>query len=395
MILPDYNGNSIVNLMSSILKATNAESHYNPLKNLDIQKLSERENIVLIVLDGLGYKYLTEKGQDSVFYKHLKSRMTSVFPSTTASAITTFASGVATMEHAITGWFMYFRELGTASVVLPFTPRFNNRSFGKSKINPTEIFDFPSIFDSIQRDSYVITKKFIKNSEFNQYSLKNAKCKGYNSLKGFIHLISKVIKSGKNKKYIYAYWPDFDKISHHFGVKSDKTMNHFQVLNQAIIKLMKKLKGTDTILIITADHGLIDSEPEKMLNMKDHPILKDTLSLPLCGEPRVPYCYVKPSKVATFENYIKNELFYACELFTSEEMINKSFFGTAYENPKLKDRIGDYILLMKENYVFHEWVLGERPFSFIGYHGNTTEDEMYVPLIIIDDKEESNSNAAF
>ena len=77
-------------------------------------------------------------------------------------------------------------------------------------------------------------------------------------------------------------------------------------------------------------------------------------------------------------------MFHICELHKSEHLIEKGYFGLYDENPKLRDRIGDYILLMKENYVLHDWVLGEKEFQFTGYHGNLTPEEMYVPFIKLD-----------
>jgi len=79
--------------MASIKKAFGGKSAYEPLKNFDIS--SVYKNIVLIVIDGLGYEYLIKHGKDSFLYKNLKGKMTSVFPATTASAMTTYSTGLA------------------------------------------------------------------------------------------------------------------------------------------------------------------------------------------------------------------------------------------------------------------------------------------------------------
>lgn len=384
MVLPDYNGRSIVNLVSTIQIACGSQPVYPKLKNLHPDILAEKRNIVLIVLDGLGYEYLTDYGKDSIFNQYLDTRLTSVFPSTTASAITTFSSGVAPLEHAITGWFMYFKEVGAASLVLPFCPRFSGISYQMNDIKAEKIFDFPSIFPDLKREKYVVTVKYIKDSPYNNYSLKETERFGYTKLNGFTNAIIKTVKKNKNKKFIYAYWSEFDKNSHQYGISSEETFKHFKLLEKSISNLIKRLKGTDTICLITADHGLIDTIPERILNTSFFPELKDMLILPLCGEPRVPYCYVKASRKNDFQNFVESNLKDVCDLHASEDLIKKGFFGIDKENPKLRDRVGDFILLMKENYVLHDWLEGEKPFKFIGYHGNLTPEEMYVPLIKID-----------
>jgi len=85
---PEYQSNSIVNLMSSILNAFNCENNYAPLSGFDID-LNKYQHIVCMVVDGLGYNFL-KKHNNSFLYQHLKQRITSVFPTTTASAVTAF-----------------------------------------------------------------------------------------------------------------------------------------------------------------------------------------------------------------------------------------------------------------------------------------------------------------
>ena len=63
MYLPNYDNGSIVNLMSSISQGLGAESLYQPLPALSPAELSASRNIVLIVIDGLGYEYLMKRGK--------------------------------------------------------------------------------------------------------------------------------------------------------------------------------------------------------------------------------------------------------------------------------------------------------------------------------------------
>jgi hypothetical protein len=51
-------------------------------------------------------------------------------------------------------------------------------------------------------------------------------------------------------------------------------------------------------------------------------------------------------------------------------------------NKKLFDRVGDYILVMKENYILKDVLLGEHENKNIGHHGGVSKEEMYVPLIV-------------
>ena len=99
MHLPNYKDGSIVNLMGSIMHAFGERSMYGSLRGLDVDTLCRSNSIVLLVLDGLGYEYLQEQDADCFLRTHLHQKITSVFPSTTATGITTFLTGLAPQQH--------------------------------------------------------------------------------------------------------------------------------------------------------------------------------------------------------------------------------------------------------------------------------------------------------
>jgi hypothetical protein len=70
-------------------------------------------------------------------------------------------------------------------------------------------------------------------------------------------------------------------------------------------------------------------------------------------------------------------------LYKSEDLIKENYFGLYEPNPKLRDRVGDYTLIMKDNYIMKDLVLGEDRRIFIGNHGGLSDEELYVPLIVI------------
>ena len=383
MVLPNYNDGSIVNLMSSISKALGSKSKYKPLKSLDSKGLTNSKNIVLIIIDGLGYEWLLKYGRESTFNKNIKNKITSIFPSTTATCVTTFATGLAPQQHAITGWFMHLKELGVVSAILPFIPRSGGLPFSQTKIDPRKIFNQKSITEKIKVKSYLVTNKEIIKSDYTIATSKNAKRIHYNSLTGFFKAIKQPIFLNNKRKFIYAYWPDFDTLCHKHGTKSKKVISHFKKLDKKLNSFLKSINKTNTTVIITADHGLINGEDSKIIELKKHPKLAETLILPLCGEPRVAYCYVRPSKVKQFEKYIKENFKDKCYMYKSEKLIKKNYFGLFKPNKDLFDRIGDYTLIMKENYIIKDLILGEEKHKHIGHHGGISKEEMFVPLIII------------
>jgi len=383
--MPDYNGGSIVNLMSSIAKSFGTRTSYPSLKILPPEKLKDKKNIALLVIDGMGYEYLKKKEKMTILNDYLVGSMTSVFLPTTAAAITTFLTGVAPQQHAFTGWFMLLKEVGVVSTILPFSPRIGGLPFSAYDVKMSDILKQKAFTSKIKADNFSINNKKIAYSDFSKEMSKNSKILPYKTLNGFFMQIKKAIKSSNKKKYIYAYWPELDSLNHEHGVEHKKGEKHFKEIDKGLRSFIKSLKGTNTLLIITADHGFVNTPIERIIWLEKHPKMKECLTLPLCGEGRVAYCYVHPEKTEQFEKYVKNKLKDYCYLFKSRELIKKNYFGLKKPNPRLFDRVGDYVLVFKENYIIKDKIgKNNRKKPNVGHHGGVSKEEMIVPLILID-----------
>jgi len=375
-MLPNYHDGSIVNLMSSIAQSFGVKTQYNSLKILPPEKL--KKNVLLIVIDGLGYNYLISKNSSLP----ILGSMTSVFPSTTGAAITSFYTGVPVQQHASPGWFVFLKEIGIVSIILRFSPRAEGPIFSESGLKIEKILNQDSFTSKLKVKSFAIAGKKIVNSDFSKLMTKKAKRLSYKNLNGFFKQINNALNSTNSRKYIFAYWPKFDSLSHKHGIESKQSENHFKILEKRLNALIKKLKN-DTTLIITSDHGFISAEEEHVIKLEDHPKLKECLTMPFCGDSRVIYCYVHPSKTKQFEDYLKHNLSKYCDFYKSQELIDKNYFGLFEPNPKLFDRVGDYVLICKENYIIKDLLENEERDDNIGHHSGISEDEMLVPLIVV------------
>jgi predicted AlkP superfamily pyrophosphatase or phosphodiesterase len=382
MHLPNYKDGSIVNLMSSILNAYGVKSMYRPLSSQDIEGLQRSTNIVLLVIDGLGYEYLQHRGAGTSLEKCLSARITSVFPSTTATGITTFVTGTAPAQHAITGWFMLLKEIGCVVRILPFEARYGGHPLNMLNITPDLFLAGETVFERVKADSYYVTPSFLHESAYTKTTSRGAQIIYYDSLHDCLTKIAGVL-SGKNRKYIYAYWAEFDSICHAYGTESMQAQTHLKDLDHAIARFVDSIAGSNTILLITSDHGLVDTKARDCISLNEHPELVQTLALPLCGEPRVAYCYVHPSKARKFREYVTTKMSRYCTLHSSHDLIKKHFFGLHEPNERLFDRIGDYVLIMKMDYVIRDFMPGENEHFLNANHGGVSSKEMYVPFINI------------
>ncbi|MDA3837837.1 MAG: alkaline phosphatase family protein [Candidatus Delongbacteria bacterium] len=378
---PDYNGGSIVNLMSTISGCFNIKSKYPELRDLSSKDLKKYDNIVTLVIDGLGYDFVN-KTKDNLIKDNVISKITSVFPTTTAACITSFATGLAPMNHGITGWFMKvkkYRKVFPSTILL-----FNNRRTGKLLtdygITPKDIFVGNRLSKRIN-DITVIHPEAINDSAYSNYMLEGATKLTYKDLEDYFSVTAQAVKrKSKSQKYIYSYLPDFDGYFHELGGKSKELKDLHSKINSELENLLKNIKGTNTLVLITADHGLRDTELDSRFNMNDYPEIVDLLNFPLCGEPRAAYCYVKRGKKEEFEKLVKDRLGHAFDIVKSEKMIKEGYFGLYEPTPAFKYRVGDYILLAKKNYIIKDFLPNEKVKYHMADHGGLSEDELFVPL---------------
>jgi len=385
MIKPDYYGGSIVNLMSSIIMGLGEVSnHHPPLDEFPANAPSSARNVVLLVIDGLGFQYLTEAGSRSTLNHHLRGKLTSVFPSTTATAITTFMTGLAPQQHGLTGWFTYFHELGSIITVLPFRPRFGGASLSELNIDVQALYGHVPIFDLIDRNCFIVTPDSIAFSDYSLAHRGKAQIRPYETLSECFKYTHDIIYSNQQKKYIYTYWPMFDGMAHEKGVNSQEVSRHFEDIDHAFARFIKDIKGSDTLVIVTADHGIIDSGPDYCIELEDHPELQDILTMPLTGERRMAYCYVEANRHAEFKEYVQTNFAEDMNIMDSKQLIEQHYFGLGTPHPQLHHRVGDFTLSMNRNMTIMDTVPGERRFYHIGTHGGLSEQEMYVPLILVE-----------
>ena len=380
-LLPDYAGGGLVNLMQSIATACGSnDRRYPPLAALGAGTLSGARNILLLLVDGLGLRTLTRHPASLHLQRHLVGSLTSVFPSTTASAITTVMSGLAPAQHGLTGWHMHLEEVDQTLAILPLTPRQEAPRVPPEQL-PPRLFSHASLFETLTRECWVVAPRTIAASPFNAWHSRGARLAAYATLPEMYSCLAELLLETASPRYIYAYYPELDSLSHHYGSDSRQAQRALAEVDAGFAQLLRNVRGSNSWLVVTADHGFIDSPPRRVITLDDHPLLAALLQRPLCGERRVAYCYVAGKDRPAFEAYVRRHLARAVHLHASAHLVAAGWFGPPPWHPRLHSRIGDYTLLMKDNWTIKDWLPGERHFAMLGVHGGISASEMRIPLI--------------
>ena len=374
-MLPNYKDGSLVNLMASITRACGGTPLHAPLRGFPD---AGGRNVVLLSIDGLGDNYLMRAGTGGELARRRRRAITSVFPSTTASAITTSYTGRSPLEHGLTGWYTYFGEAGYVAAPLPFRTRGENAPLRQKGFTPAQAFVCASLFEGLPVKSIVVTYRDIVDSDYNVVHCRGAERRAYETLEGLVDEVEAAVKSSGERKLVYAYWPHYDAVSHRFGSQGREAALELEKIDAAFGEILKRLSGTDSLVVATADHGFIDVPPERSLDFP--PALAAQLRFPLCGERRVAYCHVHSEN--KFIEDAKAWLGDRADVLPSRKLVEDGWFGEGEPHPRFAERVGDVALVMRGHWTVKDWTPGEPRHLHVGNHGGTHEDEMLIPLIL-------------
>lgn len=361
IIYPDYS-NSIVNLASSIEKYFDLNSKVSSLKILDdILEKEKPKNVVVILFDGMGAYLIKEKLKESFLDKNMISILSSTCPSTTTAATTSIMTGLYPCTHGYLGWDMYYKKEN--AFVTMFTNTYK---------------DTKDVFKE-----YIISDKYFSNKTIMERILENKKYYSkivfpikYSDAYIDIDDMFKKIKENlniKDKNYIYAYYVDPDSIMHVNGTDSKATNDAFLMINDKCEKFAETI--SDTLLIITSDHGHKNTEYIYLEDYEDiFKLIKDNVWI----EGRCCAFNVTDKNLfrKLFNKYFKDYFI----LKTKEEVKKERLFGLDNENKFFLDELGDFLALAYSNKII-KYKRGGHVYK--SNHAGFTEEEMQIPLIVI------------
>ena len=363
-IKPDFS-NNIVNISATIAAYLGCPNDKPTLPELKEALERDPKNIIFLILDGMGVHPLEKNlPRDSFFRTHTRRVLTSVFPSTTTNATTTFLTNKYPMEHGWFGWSLYFEELKRAVDIYPESDSQTGepieRGYVKRRL-PIEPYYRQAKTDRTVR---VAVPSYWDHGDAHRHV-----CNTPEELFACLGEICNIA----GKQFVYAYCGEPDSTMHRFGVTSEEARKVIEGLEEGAENLLRGAR--DTLLIVTADHGQVDIGGRIELYRDEE--LTSLLDWPPFLEARAAAFKVKEGRKEAFRALFKQKYGADFTLFETEELIRAQYFGACPANEHAK-LLADYIAVGKTDKIM---ALTPLSHPFKGHHTSLTE-EMQVPLIL-------------
>lgn len=380
-VLPDYGCDGLHGLVRSISAYLDGHPWSAPGTAAASPRDDGRRSLVFLLIDGLGDNFLQRFGQGSFLLAHRRGRLTSVFPSTTASAVTTTLTGLAPAQHGLTGWFIRDPRFGGVLAPLPMTRR-DSQPLNGFLLLP-RLFPYRTLFQHRQRASIFILPDYLANSPFSARHARGARVVAYDRLDGMTAAVAAAAGTLKGVGgYVHAYYPVFDALSHSHGCSAERVQAQFRRIDAALVQLHAQLAGLECDLVVSADHGFTDSPADRRVCVDDHPGVAALLAAPLFGERRAAFAQVREGAEREFEAAAAEMLADRGVLVRARDLLDSGLLGPGKPHRRLRQRVGSHALLMEAGWTVIDHVAGEREHEMLGVHGGLSADEMWIPLIV-------------
>ena len=397
-VMPDYEGRGLLNVPATVLDVLGARdpTDARPLTDLDPALCDGVRQVVVVLADGLGWwqlEMLCDRG-DTPFLAELRERarrrdqaqlleVTTVFPSTTAAAITTLNTGRTPLEHGNLAYFVWLDEFAQVTAMLRWGPAITRRGsyFDDPAVDPVRFVKVPSIHARLRErgiPSYVIEPEIFRSEAMTRMHAAEANFVGYvvpSTMGVRLHV---AVADASRPSYVYAYWAGIDTVSHLYGPRSEEAVIEAAIFDLALRHALAGRGPGDTLVLLTADHGHATTDPDKMLDVIGDQELSALLRNPPAGEPRLVFLHTdRPQQV---REHIERRWPGVATILDRDELIDAGLFGRG-DPTMARRRVGEVVMLLDKDLSASIVKVEGQTLRHRGSHGGMTSDEMRIPVL--------------
>lgn len=347
-----------------------------------MDRVGEHRHYVFVLVDGLGIMLKDRFPVGGFFASTLSQTLHSVFPSTTAVALTSLATAEWPARHGLPGWWTYFPEHDRVLAPLRWSER-GTGSAGEAlgmRVEK-EIPAAPAARD-FTSESAIVFPREIRGGAYGAWAHSGSGARHYRRVEAIPRLVTSILNRSRSRTHTYVYIPSVDSLCHKVGVADGAVTAEVARVDRMLTRLRDRLPGNVRI-VVTADHGLVDVPEDRQFTLDASDPLMRHLRTGPTGEPRTPVFHIKEGHEdgfrAAFAGHPAGPFFH---LHTTASLHKKGLLGKADMSAAALRNWGDLIGLSSEPVILEYTTSEHGAVGFTGFHGGLLPDEMRVPLFL-------------
>ncbi|HVL03425.1 MAG TPA: alkaline phosphatase family protein, partial [Acidimicrobiales bacterium] len=348
-LVPDYAGACLNNVVPVMLERVR------PLPAWMPALVADAAQVVLLVIDGLGWDQLSTRQRLAPTLAGMQGgAISTVAPSTTATALSSLALGCPPGEHGVVGY-----RINVGGDVLNVLRWQTPGGDARDVIRPDEIQGRPAFGG---RHPAVVTRAEFSGSGFTAAHMSDVRFHGWRVTSTMVTAIGRLLRAGES--FVYAYYDGVDKVAHEFGLGE-----HYDaelVATDRLVDDVASVLPSGAVLVVTSDHGQVQVG-DAVVPVHDDVMANVEL---LSGEGRFRWLHARPGRTGDVLDAARARHGAQAWVRTRDEVIADEWFG-----PKVSDaaasRFGDVVLAAHAAVAFAD-PADTGPYRLQSRHGSLT-----------------------
>ncbi len=366
--VPDYARGTLASVLPSVLTALGSPRY----AGRPVLPFPAARRAVVVLVDGLGYELVRRRGGHAPFLRRTLAtahRLSCGFPSTTATSMGSFGTGLAPGTHGLVGF----------EVLVPESDRILNELSWQDGPRPETWQPNPTVFEAAEADGIAVTR--VGPASFDGSGLTRAALRGgsFAAATGLEEGVNVALAAVRRapRALVYLYWGQLDTTGHQHGCSSWQWGLELERIDAELARLVDGVPG-DTAVYVTGDHGMVDVGFDCRVDVAAEPDLLAGVRH-VGGEPRSVQLYCAPGAAGDVAEAWRERVAGLAEVLTRDEALEAGWFGPVRAD--VAQRIGDVLVNCTGELALVDSVrMRPAALSLLGLHGSVTDDETAVPL---------------
>ena len=402
------------------------------------------DTVVLLFVDAFGWRFFEEFAESTpALARFLRdgtvSKLTALFPSTTAAHVACLHSGRTPAETGIYEWFQYEPAIGEMIAPL-LSSRAGEKGRNGLDLAPETLFDGETLHERLAARgvrSYSVTPAEFTPSPFNDAFTRGTTDVPYKGLARGLNALARLVTEpgGPAPRLIHYYYGGVDRIAHRSGPASpelrETVRRFFAELEKRFFVALERDRsggshgrrprarvpgagaGADTgvggrpepgsgpdassgragriSVVLTADHGMMGHDPARAVYLNR--VLPEVegwlergpgghLKVP-AGSPRDFFLHLRADRFDEAVGAIRDALAEVAEVRATRDLAAAGYFGDAPPSRRFRDRVGNAVILPRPGRAVWWYEEGRFESRHPGDHGGLSPEEMEIPFGVL------------